>query len=181
MAERIQLEIVRDGFIAEVFSNCKCAQCMNYRHLFTDDAAKEQMAAEVAAYKERQRLEAEQYERERQERIRRDEEARLLRIADEQKAYQKSKELFLSLLTPEEQDYYKEHGSVRVRTNSGQTITICEGYSGNVIDGSNRYCCYMNQYHDYQSYVNYPFWDHMIAQLVNLRWNDEYFFQTACY
>ncbi len=109
------------------------------------------------------------------------------------KAEEKAKELFLSLLTKEQRDEFGDKGYVTVI--GGETkipYLISPGYSGNIADTSKRrnrpscecpdcqgrhpgyrtMCCHMGD-------MDVPYWAHMVAQLLHLKYNEAAFLRVA--
>lgn len=85
----------------------------------------------------------------------------------------RAKELFLSLLTEKQRSFYLEYEYVDFIAQSGDKYRLLKGYSGNVIRDRNSksYCAYV---HD-----RVPVYDHMIAQLLCLKYDEQHFLDTA--
>ena len=82
----------------------------------------------------------------------------------------RAKALFLSLLTEQQQAEYQALESVNFVGQSGRLYNIRHGFSGNV-SGYRSYCCYLK--------ATVPTFDHMIGQLLALKYNEEHFLNTA--
>lgn len=92
--------------------------------------------------------------------------------ADEAAARARACNLLLSLLSPEQQNQLEQAGYFTFRGQSSKIYMIRMGYSGNVSGPTRSYCCYVNDY-------RLPTYDHMIAQYLALRYNEEHFLATA--
>jgi hypothetical protein len=88
---------------------------------------------------------------------------------------QRSYDLLCSLLDKAQRKDLDENGYFTFTSELGNRYTVCHGYSGNVISlGSmnRRYCCYVDA-------RDLPTYDHMAAQFLALKYNEEHFLAIA--
>jgi hypothetical protein len=180
------LDIYFGGTWTTYESQCACPACTSFRTAYPNGAhedpaylaaAAEATAVRAAALVEQERLNAvraeqRRIEREEEERRREERQAQLVVAAE------RSTALFVSLLTEEQKVEWDRTRSVTFSSTSGLQYRLNEGYSGNVYgyDKARHYCCYMNP----DRGEKFPVADHMIAQLLHLKYNEEYFLKTAC-
>ena len=89
-------------------------------------------------------------------------------------ATERSKKTFERLLPATERKRLNEQGFVTVKGSaSGASYAIRVGASGNVNGNGKHFCCYVDEV--------LPTFDHMTAQYLAIKYNEEHFIQTAFY
>jgi hypothetical protein len=90
-------------------------------------------------------------------------------------AARQAKALLQSILPDVEAKRLDDAGYFLFKSQSGQNYRISYGVSGNVldIDRGKYYCCYIH------SYDQLPYYDHMLAQYLALKYNEKHFLSTA--
>lgn len=99
-------------------------------------------------------------------------------IARWRSAEEQARNLFLDLLTPEQREELATRGHFTLYGGkTGWRYLMAPGYSGNVVvDHPNRatsLCCHLT------TVDAFPTYDHMIAQLLSIRYNEKQFLQAA--
>lgn len=96
------------------------------------------------------------------------------RFVAKKSATQKSHDLLVSLLTEDERRRFKTNGHIQERGGvSGWLYDISIGYTGNIVVKGQEICCHLVMPE------RFPIYDHMIAQLLNIRYNERGFIKEA--